>query len=94
MAQTIALLVAAGAGVDARFEGPHTETLLHWAASSDDVAALDALLDAGADIEADGGVIARGTPLFDAVAFGQWTRPGGSSNEAHGRSSGTRRRWI
>ena len=72
VAQTIALLVAAGAGVDARFEGPHTETPLHWAASSDDVAALDALLDAGADIEADGGVIAGGTPLFDAVAFGQW----------------------
>jgi uncharacterized protein len=33
---------------------------------------LDALLDAGADIDADGAVIAGGTPLFDARAFGQW----------------------
>jgi ankyrin repeat protein len=68
----IRALVAAGADVDARFTGPHTETPLHWAASSDDVEALDALLDAGADIEADGAVIAGGTPMADAVAFGQW----------------------
>ena len=68
----IAALVAAGADVNARFTGPHTETPLHWAASSDDVEALDALLDAGADIEADGAVIAGGTPMADAVAFGQW----------------------
>ena len=64
--------VAAGADVNARFTGPHTETPLHWAASSDDVEALDALLDVGADIEADGAVIAGGTPIADAVAFGQW----------------------
>jgi ketosteroid isomerase-like protein len=69
----IAALVAAGADVDARFGGPqHDETPLHWAASSDDIDALDALLDAGADIEADGGVIGNGTPIADAVAFGQW----------------------
>ena len=36
------------------------------------MAALDAPLDAGADIEARGGVIGGGTPLDDAVAFGQW----------------------
>ena len=71
-AAKIRALVAAGADVNARFIGPHTETPLHWAASSDDVDALDALLDAGADIEADGAVIAGGTPLADAVAFGQW----------------------
>ena len=69
---TVELLIAAGADVDARFAGPHTETALHWAASSDDVEVLDALLDAGADIEAGGGVIGDGTPLADAVAFGQW----------------------
>ena len=33
---------------------------------------IDVLLDAGADIEARGAVIADGTPLTDAVAFGQW----------------------
>lgn len=33
---------------------------------------LDALIDAGADIEAPGAVIGGGTPLSDAVAFGQW----------------------
>ncbi len=72
VAATIAALVEAGANVNARFTGPHSETPLHWAASSDDVAALDALLDAGADIEADGAVIGGGAPLADAVAFGQW----------------------
>ena len=71
-AAKVRALVAAGADVDARFTGPHTETPLHWAASSDDVAALDALLDAGADIEAGGAVIGGGTAIADAVAFGQW----------------------
>ena len=71
-AAKIRALVAAGADVNARFTGPHTETPLHWAASSDDIDALDALLDAGADIEADGAVIGGGTPMADAVAFGQW----------------------
>lgn len=70
-AAKIRALVAAGADVNARFIGPHSETPLHWAASSDDIDALDALLDAGADIEADGAVI-RGTAMADAVAFGQW----------------------
>jgi hypothetical protein len=72
VATSIAVLIAAGADVNGRFTGPHTETPLHWAASSDDVHALDALLDAGADIEAPGAVIAGGTPLDDAVAFAQW----------------------
>ena len=69
---TIAALVAAGAPVDGRVAGPNRETPLHWAASSDDVVALDALLDAGADIEADGAVLTGGTPLADAVVFAQW----------------------
>jgi hypothetical protein len=71
-ADTIRALVAAGAEVNACCEGQHRETALHWAASSDDVEALDALLDAGADIEAPGAVIAGGTALDDAVAFAQW----------------------
>jgi uncharacterized protein len=69
---TVRALIAAGADVNARFAGQHGETPLHWAASSDDVEVLDALLDAGADLEADGSVIDRGTPLADGVAFGQW----------------------
>lgn len=72
VAEAVAVLVEAGAEVNARFEGPHAETPLHWAASCDDLEALDALLDAGAGIEAPGAVIAGGTPLDDAVAFGQW----------------------
>src|SRR3954449_2152205 len=71
-AAKIRALVAAGANVDERFTGPHTETPLHWAASSDHIEGPDALLNAGADIEADGAVIGGGTPMADAVAFGQW----------------------
>ena len=71
-AETVAVLVAAGADVNARYEGHHTETPLHWAASSDDIAVLDALLDRGADIDAPGAVIGGGTPLADAAAFAQW----------------------
>lgn len=70
--ETITRLVAAGARVNGRFAGPHRETALHWAASSGDLEALDALLDAGADIEADGAVLTGGTPLSDAVVFAQW----------------------
>jgi len=69
---SVAALVSHGADVNAAFVGRHSERPLHWAASSDDVVALDALLDHGADIEAPGGVIGGGTPLADAVAFGQW----------------------
>ncbi|GAC1469569.1 MAG: hypothetical protein PVSMB1_17990 [Gemmatimonadaceae bacterium] len=71
-AATVVALVQSGADVNARFSGPHTETPLHWAASTDDVEVLDALIDAGADIEASGAVIGGGTPLADATAFGQW----------------------
>jgi uncharacterized protein len=59
---TVRALLDAGADVDARFTGPHTETPLHWTASSNDVEVMDVLLDAGADIEARGAVIAGGTP--------------------------------
>lgn len=72
VAATITALVEAGADPDARFVGAHTETPLHWAASCNDVAALDALVQHGADVEAPGAVIGGGTPMADATAFGQW----------------------
>jgi ankyrin repeat protein len=72
----VGALVAAGADVDARVSHPgpdgSPETALHWAASSDDLAVLDALLDHGADIEAMGAVLTGGTPMSDAVVFAQW----------------------
>ncbi|HEX2833221.1 MAG TPA: ankyrin repeat domain-containing protein [Thermoanaerobaculia bacterium] len=75
-AQTVRLLAERGADVNARFSHPDrrevAETPLHWAASSDDVAVLDALLDAGADIEAGGAVFTGGTAMSDAVVFAQW----------------------
>lgn len=70
--EMVAALVEAGANVNAGLEGSHKETPLHWAASRDDVDAIDALLDAGADIDAPGGVIGEGTPFDDARAFRQW----------------------
>ena len=72
VAAIIATLAAAGADPNSGTLGEHPETPLHWAASSDDIAAIDALLDAGADINAPGAVIAGGTPMADATAFGQW----------------------
>ena len=72
-AATVRALVDAGADVNARCRGPESaETPLHWAASSNDVDAIDTLIDAGADIEAPGAIIGGGTPLADATAFGQW----------------------
>src|SRR6267143_2260299 len=70
--ETITTLVASGADVNAEFAGRHSETPLHWAASSDDVGVIDVLLDHGANIEARGSVIGGGTPVSDAVAFEQW----------------------
>lgn len=70
--QTVRALVSAGADVNARFVGPHEETPLHWAASANDVAVIDMLIELGADLEAAGSVIDGTTPLADAAAFGQW----------------------
>jgi ankyrin repeat protein len=68
-----ATLIEAGADPSASVEGSwHTETPLHWAASSDDVEVARALIDGGADIEATGASIAGGSPLDDAVGYGCW----------------------
>jgi ankyrin repeat protein len=66
----VRLLVAAGADPNARTDGWAPETPLHWAASSDDLDVAEALIDAGADIEAPGGSI--GTPLDNAIGYGCW----------------------
>jgi ankyrin repeat protein len=73
-AETIAALIRAGADPNAQVTGAgyHAETPLHGAASSDDVEALDALLDGGADIERGGAVFTNGAAMSDAVIFAQW----------------------
>jgi len=69
--EVVRMLVAAGADPDVRTEGKGApETPLHWAASSDDLDVADALIDAGADLEAPGGSI--GTPLDNAIGYGCW----------------------
>ena len=73
--QVISAIVEAGANPNAPVsvpDGKHAETPLHWAASNDDVAAIDALLEAGADLESPGAVFTNGSPMSDAVVFGQW----------------------
>ena len=72
-AAIVRALVAAGANVNAAVIGmQHREAALHWAASNDDCALVDALLDAGADIERDGSSIDGGPPLSSAIGYGQW----------------------
>ncbi|MDH2385065.1 ankyrin repeat domain-containing protein [Bradyrhizobium sp. CER78] len=72
-AAIVQILTAAGADLDTPADAMwHRETPLHWAASSDDVALIDALLDAGADIEHEGSSIDGGPPLSCAVGYGQW----------------------
>ncbi len=75
-ASTVTMLIDAGADPSAVVNLPSgdgaAETALHWAASSDDVAVIDALLDGGADIEAPGAVFTGGTAMSDAVVFAQW----------------------
>jgi uncharacterized protein len=66
-------LVAAGADIDAHaMDTWHHETALHWAASNDDVELIDALLDAGADIEHPGSSINGEGPIGSALGYAQW----------------------
>jgi hypothetical protein len=72
-AVTVAALVTAGAEPNLPVHGMcHHETPLHWAASSGDLAVLEALIEGGADLNTVGGSIANGTPLDDAVGYGQF----------------------
>ncbi len=69
--QLVHVLVGAGADPKVRFVNKdHSETPLHWAASSDDVDVAEALIDAGADVDAPDGSI--GAPLDNAVGYGCW----------------------
>jgi ankyrin repeat protein len=73
VATSIALLIEAGADPDVAMppgDSPGVaETPLHWAASSNDVAAVRALLDAGATVDALGGIFGGCTPYVEAVIF-------------------------
>jgi uncharacterized protein len=55
LGESIRLLIAHGGDPSPKFRNAkHAETPLHGAASCDDVEAIDALLDGGADMEASG----------------------------------------
>jgi uncharacterized protein len=72
-AGVVSALAAAGADLDAHATGMwHHETPLHWAASNDDVSLIDALLDAGADIEHPGSSISGGPPADSALGYQQY----------------------
>lgn len=71
--EVVSALAAAGADLNAHAVGMwHHETPLHWAASNDDVKLIDALLDAGADIEHPGSSISGGPPAESALGYAQW----------------------
>lgn len=92
----VRLLIGAGADPDAPVVGSwHVDTLLHWAASSDDVDGADALIDGGANVEAQGASIgaARRWTTRSHMAAGMW--PGGWSSGAPGSTGcGTQQRWA
>ena len=92
----VRLLIEAGADPDAPIAGSwHSETPLHWAASSDDVDVADALIDGGADMEAQGASIGAGRhwTTRSRTAAGTW--PGGWRSGAPGLTGGgTRQRWA
>jgi hypothetical protein len=69
----VSALAEAGADLNAHATAMwHHETPLHWAASNDDVGLIDALLDAGADIEHPGSSINGGPPTASALGYAQW----------------------
>jgi ankyrin repeat protein len=71
--EIVSILIDSGADPNVAVEGSwHSETPLHWAASSDDVEVARALIDGGANVEATGASLGGGTPLDDAVGYGCW----------------------
>lgn len=76
VAASIALLVQAGADPNVAMPPGDNldvaETPLHWAASANDAIAVDALLDAGAEVDALGGIFGGCTPYEEAIIFEQY----------------------
>jgi uncharacterized protein len=71
--EVVRVLIAAGADPTAPIMGGRfAETPLHYAASSDDLEVADALIEGGAELEAQGASIAGGPPLDNAVGYGCW----------------------
>ena len=71
--EVVSALAEAGADLNAHASAMwHHETPLHWAASNDDADLIDALLDAGADIEHPGSSISGGPPADSALGYAQW----------------------
>ena len=71
----VTALIDAGGDPNVAVEGSwHTETPLHWAASSDDVEVARALIDGGADLEVTGASIAgvRRSITRSDTAAGRW----------------------
>lgn len=72
-AAVVRVLADAGADLEAPAVGMwHRETPLHWAASNNDVELIDALLDAGVDIERAGSSIDGRSALSCAVGYRQY----------------------
>ena len=85
IAAVVTTLIAAGCDPNAPGTGPAPKTPLHWAASSDHVKALDALIDGGADMEVKGASIAGGTSLDMAESSGETSWSSGSAGKGQSR---------
>ena len=76
VAASIGLLIAAGADPNVAMppntSGEVAETPLHWAASANDVEAVEALIDHGAVVDSLGGIFDGCTPFEEAIIFQQY----------------------
>ncbi len=76
VATSIGLLIAAGADPNVTMppnaSGEVAEMPLHWAASANDVDAVEALIDHGANVDCLGGLFGGCTPYEEAIIFGQY----------------------
>lgn len=76
VATSIRLLIAAGADPNVAMppnaSGEVAETPLHWAASANDVDAVEALIDHGAHVDSLGGIFSGCTPYEEAIIFQQY----------------------